>query len=79
MVKTDFKLKCEGAMVERLCSGLQLRVRRFESGSRLQLDNFTVKYILSARMVESVDTRDLKSLALWVSQFESGFGHQLTT
>ncbi len=63
-------------MVERLCSGLQLRVRRFESGSRLQIDSVT-QVILSARMVESVDTRDLKSLALWVSQFESGFGHQL--
>jgi hypothetical protein len=29
-----------------------------------------------ARMVESVDTRDLKSLALWVCEFKSRSGHQ---
>ncbi len=32
-------------MVERLCSGLQLRVRRFESGSRLQLDKYACMLI----------------------------------
>src|SRR5690606_234432 len=28
---------CEGAMAEWLCSGLQIRVRRFDSGLRLQI------------------------------------------
>jgi hypothetical protein len=28
-------------------------------------------------MVESVDTRDLKSLALWVCEFKSRSGHQI--
>ena len=51
-----------GALAKRLCSGLQIRLVRFDSGTRLQ---FTSR----ARMVESVDTRDLKSLgvrAVWV-------------
>ena len=32
--------------------------------------------LLSARVVKLVDTRDLKSLALWVCRFDSGSGHQ---
>ena len=44
----------KGAMAEWLCCGLQIRLSRFDSGSRLQK--------VSARVVELVDTRDLKSL-----------------
>ena len=33
--------------------------------------------LLSARVVKLVDTRDLKSLALWVCRFDSGSGHQI--
>ena len=43
-----------GALAKRLCSGLQIRLVRFDSGTRLQIS--------LARVVESVDTRDLKSL-----------------
>ena len=32
-----------------------------------------------ARVVESVDTTDLKSVALWACQFESGRGHHFFT
>ncbi len=46
-------------MAEWSCSGLQLRVRRFDSDSSLH--NFLRP---SARVVKLVDTRDLKSLAL---------------
>jgi hypothetical protein len=42
-----------GGLAEWLCSGLQIRVPRFDSGTRLHI----------ARVVELVDTRDLKSLA----------------
>ena len=42
-----------GGVAEWLCSGLQSRGRRFDSDPRLH----------TARMVEQVDTRDLKSLA----------------
>ena len=52
----------KGALAKRLCSGLQIRLVRFDSGTRLH-------FISRARMVESVDTRDLKSLgvrAVWV-------------
>ena len=54
--------KFYGALAKRLCSGLQIRLVRFDSGTRLH-------FISRARMVESVDTRDLKSLgvrAVWV-------------
>ena len=44
----------DGAIAKRLCLGLQIRLVRFDSGSRLQDD---------APVVKSVDTRDLKSLA----------------
>ncbi len=43
-----------GGLAEWLCSGLQIRGPRFDSGTRLH----------SARVVELVDTRDLKSLVL---------------
>ena len=46
-----------GALTKRLCSGLQIRLVRFDSGTRLH-------FISRARMVESVDTRDLKSLGV---------------
>ena len=52
----------KGALAKRLCSGLQIRLVRFDSGTRLH-------FLSRARMVESVDTRDLKSLgvrAVWV-------------
>ena len=55
-------LSIKGALAKRLCSGLQIRLVRFDSGTRLQ-------FLSRARMVESVDTRDLKSLgvrAVWV-------------
>ena len=42
-----------GGLAEWLCSGLQIRGPRFDSGTRLHF----------ARVVELVDTRDLKSLA----------------
>ena len=46
----------DGWVAEWSCSGLQLRVRRFDSDLSLQPN--------LARVVKSVDTRDLKSLAL---------------
>ncbi len=47
-----------GGVAEWLCSGLQSRVRRFDSDLRLQfLDN-----AIHARMAKLVDARDLKSL-----------------
>lgn len=45
-----------GEVAEWLCSGLQLRVRRFDSDPRLH------QYAV-ARVVELVDTADLKSAA----------------
>lgn len=51
-------------MAEWSCSGLQLRVRRFDSDSSLHAIA-NDEYIKSfARVVKLVDTRDLKSLAL---------------
>ena len=56
-------------MAEWLCSGLQSRLRRFDSGFSLQhlliLISFKKSYneFVNARVVELVDTRDLKSLA----------------
>ncbi len=68
-----------GGMAEWLCSGLQIRVPRFDSGFRLQFFN-RVWFPFSwdrrynrhryqaqpARVVKLVDTRDLKSLDLTV-------------
>ncbi len=45
-----------GGIAEWLCSGLQSRVRRFDSDSRLSFSH--------ARMVKLVDTKDLKSFTL---------------
>ena len=51
-------------MAEWLCSGLQSRLRRFDSGFSLQLKRSIILISLQyARVVELVDTRDLKSLA----------------
>ena len=46
-----------GGMAEWLCSGLQIRGSRFDSGFRLHLSSQ-----ICARVVKLVDTRDLKSL-----------------
>ncbi len=45
-----------GALTKRLCSGLQIRLVRFDSNAPPLSSR--------ARMVESVDTRDLKSLGV---------------
>jgi hypothetical protein len=45
-------------MAEWLCCGLQIRRSRFDSGSRLHI----IDDKAHARVVELVDTRDLKSL-----------------
>ena len=60
-------------MAEWSCSGLQSRVRRFNSDPSLVL-----MFDLPARVAELVDARDLKSLG-WQRpcRFESGPGHQL--
>ena len=51
-------------MAEWPCSGLQIRLPRFDSGFRLHLINpHALNSKLDARVVELVDTRDLKSLA----------------
>jgi hypothetical protein len=58
-----------GEIAKWLCSGLQIRLSQFDSGSRLQIP---------ARVVKLVDTTDLKSVA-WVKpayRFDSGSGHQ---
>ena len=60
----------DGGVAEWSCSGLQLRVRRFDSDLRLQIGN--------ARVVKSVDTGDLKSPAHKACQFESGLGHHFS-
>ena len=60
-----------GGVAEWSCSGLQLRVRRFDSDLRLQIGK--------ARVVKSVDTGDLKSPAHKACQFESGLGHHSYT
>jgi hypothetical protein len=53
-------------MADWLCSGLQIRVSRFDSGFRLQMLLFIPACIHTstpvARVVKLVDTRDLKSL-----------------
>ena len=60
----------QGGVAEWLCSGLQSRVRRFDSDPRLHID-------FAARVVKLVDTTDLKSVALQRAyRFESGSGHQ---
>ncbi len=48
-----------GWVAEWLCSGLQSRVPRFDSGLSLQIFSFTS---LVARVVELVDTRDLNNI-----------------
>lgn len=53
-------------MADWLCSGLQIRVSRFDSGFRLQIFLSIPACIYTsppvARVVKLVDTRDLKSL-----------------
>ncbi len=59
-------------MVEWLCSGLQLRRRRFDSGSRLHIKdvNFNMslekdsRFLVCGAVVKLVDTQDLKSCFL---------------
>ena len=63
----------KGAVAEWLCSGLQLRVRRFDSDPRLQFSTCTV----TARVAKLVDATDLKSVDLWSCGFKSRPGHQL--
>src|SRR3954466_10211654 len=50
-----------GGVAEWSCSGLQSRVRRFDSDLRLQTPA-TANRLGAARVVKLVDTRDLKSL-----------------
>ena len=69
-----FFVKAYGAVAEWLCSGLQLRVRRFDSDPRLQLSRPEALCELpnrrevsgnarpTARVAKLVDARDLKSL-----------------
>ena len=57
-----FPLQTNGVLAKRLCTGLQIHVARFDSGTRLH-NHRTQLVNHSARVVESVDTRDLKSLA----------------
>ncbi len=57
-----FPLQTNGVLAKRLCTGLQIHVARFDSGTRLH-NHPTQLVNHSARVVESVDTRDLKSLA----------------
>ncbi len=52
-----------GWMAEWLCSGLQSRLRRFDSGFSLHTKRGIIPMFTLARVVELVDTRDLKSLA----------------
>ena len=49
-----------GWMAEWLCSGLQIRVPRFDSGSSLH--NYKVTRTTPAQVAKLVDARDLKSL-----------------
>ena len=51
-------------MAEWPCTGLQIRLPRFDSGFRLHFNApHALNSKLDARVVELVDTRDLKSLA----------------
>ena len=50
-------------MAEWPCSGLQIRPPRFDSGFRLHSTLHALYEQPDARVVELVDTRDLKSLA----------------
>ena len=69
-INVDFDLDA-GGVAEWSCSGLQSRVRRFDSDPRLQYSH--------ARVVKLVDTRDLKSLAAKAAcRFDSGPGHQIS-
>ena len=49
-------------MAEWPCSGLQIRLPRFDSGFRLHFSTLHMRKQPDARVVELVDTRDLKSL-----------------
>ena len=60
-VRASFPAPKFGALAKRLCSGLQIRLVQFDSGTRLHQ-----KYVC-ARVVKSVDTRDLKSLGTYTS------------
>ena len=53
-----------GGVAKWLCSGLQSRLRRFDSDPRLQILQCFSMPPCSARVVKLVDTRDLKSLGL---------------
>merc|ERR1712054_413968 len=79
-VKFSLWLYCSGAIAKRLCTGLQIHVGRFDSGSRLHLfgDPHSPKLRQDAPVVKLVDTRDLKSLGLWLCRFDSGPGHHST-
>ncbi len=50
-----------GGLAEWPCTGLQIRLPRFDSGTRLHL---AIIKFHSARVVKLVDTRDLKSLGV---------------
>ncbi len=64
-------------MAEWLCSGLQLRVRRFDSDSSLHIILGCAPFPIPARMAKLVDARDLKSLGGYTPcRFEPGSGHQ---
>ena len=77
-------LEYAGAVAEWSCSGLQLRVRRFDSDPRLHIqDNLSIQDALPrpnctpARMAKLVDARDLKSLGGKLPcRFDPGSGHQ---
>jgi hypothetical protein len=78
-----------GAVAKRLCSGLQIHPGRFDSAPRLQRNSSKINKLqrngvdvqcvrFFAPVVESVDTTDLKSVAMQVAyRFESGSGHQI--
>ena len=58
----------DGAVTKRLCTGLQIRLARFDSGPRLQShDSKVILEHYAARVVKSVDTADLKSAASFIA------------
>jgi hypothetical protein len=77
-LKLPFFVKVDGAIANRLCNGLQIRLAQFDSGSRLQefwlnsarkglvsrtAEAFLLQDSNPARVVKLVDTSDLKSAA----------------
>ena len=63
----SFSLR-DGAVTKRLCTGLQIRLARFDSGPRLQIHDCNVLFASHlARVVKSVDTADLKSAASFIA------------